>query len=326
MTAQNVNSYVKTLTKDEMQLLLDILNEKSWDISSAPYCLFKASKEKTTVAAYLSGKLVVQGKGTQDLVEFVIEPMILRDKYIDELASEDARRAEKDAEVFEPHAGIDESGKGDFFGPLVVASAFVATKDEASKLEDAGVRDSKLIKDDRKILLIASEIKRILGGRVSVVVMGPDAYNRLYDSFANLNKLLAWGHARALENLLGKAPECSTAISDKFGDERFIKNALLEKGKTVNLIQRTKAESDIAVAASSILARAEFVRRMKSLGELAGMTLPKGAGTLVDEAAHSLVERLGADELAKYSKTHFRTYAKILGLEVPEKKPWVKRK
>ena len=320
MDTEKKTSFVKNLDKDEMLRLREILTEKSWEITDAQYCHFKAVKEKTSVAAYLSGKLVVQGRGASDFIEFILEPLILGEK-----AFEEALKPPVEPEKFVPHAGIDESGKGDFFGPLVVACAFVGTEEQAFELEKAGVKDSKLIKDDRRITAIAAKIRTILDGRTAVVSIGSDAYNRLYASFGNLNKLLAWGHARSLENLLEKAPECRRALADKFGNEHFIKDALLKRGKSIILEQRTKAESDCAVAAASILARAEFVRKMSLLSSECGITLPKGAGAGVDRAAAELVSKGGAGCLAMYTKTHFRTYAKVLGLEVPEKKPFVKR-
>ena len=152
-----------------------------------------------------------------------------------------------------PRIGIDESGKGDYFGPLVIAAVLVTPPDEPD-LRLIQVRDSKRISDGR-ILEMAPDIRQVC--RHSVVAIGPKRYNELYEKIKNLNRLLAWGHARALENILAQT-ECTLAISDQFGDERFILNALLEKGKSIQLIQRPKAEDDLAVAAASILARSNF--------------------------------------------------------------------
>ncbi|WP_455388309.1 ribonuclease HIII, partial [Petrachloros mirabilis] len=168
--------------------------------------------------------------------------------------------------------GIDESGKGDYFGPLVIAAVFVdaTTQDELALMQ---VRDSKKISDGR-ILEMAQDIKIICPH--SVITIGPHKYNELYAKIRNLNRLLAWGHAKALETLLERV-SCERAIADQFGDERLILNALQEKGRKIVLEQRTKAESDIAVAAASILARAEFLVRLKRLSGEIGTTLPKGA-------------------------------------------------
>ena len=300
-TETKTTCLVKNLEPDQLAKLKTILTDSGWEMSSAPYCLFKASREKTSVAAYTSGKLVVQGKGLQDFVEFILEPQITGVEL----------PAEK--EPFSAHAGIDESGKGDFFGPLVIACAFVADEETADRLGDLGVRDSKQIKSDARITEIARKITEILGKRYAVVAIGPEAYNRAYAKIGSLNRLLAWGHARALENLLEKVPECTAALSDKFGDEHLIRNALMEHGRQIRLDQRTKAESDIAVAAASILARAEFVRRIALLGSVAGVPeLPKGAGSKVDEIAAEIARKGGAELLEKVSKNHFTTFAKAL--------------
>lgn len=292
---------VKKLEEEQLLQLRSVLLENGWELTDAPYCFYKAKKEKTTVAAYTSGKLVVQGKGTADFVEFFLEPYITGVELPEE------------QEPFSPHAGIDESGKGDFFGPLVVSCVYVENEDVAEKLSALGVRDSKQIKSDKKIAGIASEIMKLVQGKFAIVVIGPEAYNRAYAKIGSLNRLLAWGHARSLENLLEKAPECPAALADKFGDEHLIRNALLENGRKIHLDQRTKAESDIAVAAASILARAEFVRRLEALAGIAGVdTLPKGAGSQVDSVAAQIAGSGGAELLEKISKRHFTTFEKAL--------------
>lgn len=292
---------VKKLEEEQLLQLRSVLLENGWELTDAPYCFYKAKKEKTTVAAYTSGKLVVQGKGTADFVEFLLEPYITGVELPEE------------QEPFLPHAGIDESGKGDFFGPLVVSCVYVENEDVAEKLSALGVRDSKQIKSDKKIAGIASEIMKLVQGKFAIVVIGPEAYNRAYAKIGSLNRLLAWGHARSLENLLEKAPECPAALADKFGDEHLIRNALLENGRKIHLDQRTKAESDIAVAAASILARAEFVRRLEALAGIAGVdTLPKGAGSQVDSVAAQIAGSGGAELLEKISKRHFTTFEKAL--------------
>ncbi len=208
--------------------------------------------------------------------------------------------------------GIDESGKGDYFGPLVVAAVLVTPADEPD-LRLMQVRDSKRISDGR-ILEMAPDIRQVC--RHSVVAIGPQRYNELYLKIRNLNRLLAWGHARALENILAHS-ECPLAISDQFGDERFIVNALLEKGKKIQLIQRPKAEEDLAVAAASILARAEFLMRLTRLSEEIGLSLPKGASQAVEIAARVVVKKLGRERLESVAKLHFKTTQAVLR-DMPE--------
>lgn len=203
--------------------------------------------------------------------------------------------------------GIDESGKGDYFGPLVVAAVFVTPEMEPD-LRLMEVRDSKKISDNR-ILEMARDLRQVCP--YSIVAIGPQRYNELYAKIRNLNRLLAWGHARALENLLEKA-DCHLAISDQFGDERYILNALQEKGKRVRLVQRPKAESDLAVAAASILARAEFLTRLKRLSDEIGLPLPKGASAQVELAARMVVKKHGQELLGTVAKLHFKTTQAVL--------------
>ena len=204
--------------------------------------------------------------------------------------------------------GIDESGKGDYFGPLVIAAVFVdATTQGELKLME--VRDSKKISDGR-ILEMAPDIKTICPH--SIIAIGPQKYNELYAKIRNLNRLLAWGHAKALENLLERGVTCERAISDQFGDERLILNALQDKGRKIVLEQRTKAESDLAVAAASILARAEFLLRLKRLSGEVGTTLPKGASSSVELAAKMILKKHGRDRLGTVAKLHFKTTQAVL--------------
>ena len=204
--------------------------------------------------------------------------------------------------------GIDESGKGDDFGPLVIAAVFVTPALEQD-LALMQVRDSKKISDGR-ILELAPDIRLLCPH--SLVAIGPQRYNELYAKIKNLNRLLAWGHARALENLLQQV-ECDLAIADQFGDERLILNALQEKGKQIRLVQRTKAESDLAVAAASILARAEFLQRLDRLSQELNTTLPKGASPAVELAGRMVVKKYGRDRLGTVAKLHFKTTKQVLG-------------
>ena len=204
--------------------------------------------------------------------------------------------------------GIDESGKGDYFGPLVIAAVFVTPTSE-SDLTLMQVRDSKKISDGR-ILEMAPDIRLLYPH--SVVAIGPQRYNELYVKIKNLNRLLAWGHARALENLLQQV-DCDLAIADQFGDERLILNALQEKGKQIRLVQRTKAEADLAVAAASILARAEFLLRLKKLSQELNTTLPKGASPAVELAGRMVVKKYGRERLGTVAKLHFKTTKSVLG-------------
>jgi len=205
--------------------------------------------------------------------------------------------------------GSDESGKGDFFGPLVVAAFFMPEGQEGA-LRELGVKDSKRTSDAR-CREIAEALKKAYVH--SVVAVGPEKYNELYSKLRNLNKLLAWAHARAIENILERVP-AGRAVTDQFGDERFVRNALLKKGRSIVLVQMPRAEEDPAVAAASILARAEFLARLRFLSKDIGAELPKGASAQVEEAAVRLVRARGPGILDKVAKTHFKTTARVLDL------------
>ncbi len=205
--------------------------------------------------------------------------------------------------------GVDESGKGDYFGPLVVAGVYL-DRAAAETMMEIGVRDSKRISSDQRIEALAREIRKT--AKWNIVPIGPAAYNRLHARMRNTNEILGWGHARVIENLLERHPDCPRAVADQFGNRRIIERALMQRGKKIKLEQRHRAESDLAVAAASILARDEFVRRLRKLGDEFKIQLPKGASNAVEEAAVALVRQHGPASLDKIAKTHFRTTQKIL--------------
>ena len=203
--------------------------------------------------------------------------------------------------------GSDEAGKGDYFGPLVVAGVLVDDR-IAKSFKELGVKDSKKLSSN-KIEELATRIKKL--SPFSIVAIGPERYNTLYIEIENLNRLLAWGHSRAIENLL-ETEECDYALADQFGDEKFIIQALLERGKNIKVIQKTEAESDMAVAAASILARAEFVQRLASLSTKYGIDFPKGASPAVIRVGREFVRRYGKEKLTTVAKIHFKTTKAVL--------------
>jgi ribonuclease HIII len=216
-------------------------------------------------------------------------------------------------EGFLPSIGTDESGKGDFFGPLVCAGVYVDAAN-ADVLREMGVRDSKRL-SDRRCRDLAEGIKAICRERYSVVEVSPARYNDLYEQFRregkNLNTLLAWAHARVLENLLSRVA-CARAITDQFADPRFVQSKLQERGKKIDLIQMPRAEVHIAVAAASVLARARFLERLEELSAHFDMTLPKGASNAVVQAGRAFIKRFGPAALRQVAKLHFKTTAEVL--------------
>jgi len=215
-----------------------------------------------------------------------------------------------------PHIGTDESGKGDYFGPMVVAGVLVDALIKP-RLEALGVKDSKLL-SDKRCRELAGKIREICRGKFEEVEISPERYNELYETFRkekkNLNHLLAWGHARAIESLLERHP-CTHAVADQFGDEHYILSSLMKKGKQIQLIQMPKGERDIAVASASILTRDKFLTRLEKLSQELGIELPKGASEAVVWVGKQIVEKKGAEDLRKVAKYHHKTTQKILGQE-----------
>ncbi len=302
-----MKSYSNSLTKEQGTILRNFLIDRGFDFSTKEYAQWQASGPSLSICLYNSGKLLIQGKGTKDFVLFTLEPEILKEA---QLGYEGILNKNEKEEPYIPHIGIDESGKGDFFGPLVISSVFVPAEDR-EELIKLGVKDSKEISSDTKLISIAADVRKLLGRYYSLVAIGNAAYNNLYSKIGNLNRLLAWGHARALENLLEKNIEASFAISDQFGNKSLIENALMKRGKSIKLIQRTKAESDIAVASASILARAEFLRRLSLLSTELHLKVPKGASAAVKTAATEIIKKYGVEKLSSVSKTHFKTYKEV---------------
>ena len=299
-----MNSYTHALTQDQAAKLRTLLADSGFQFSPKEYTLFFAQKNKLSLAVYEKGpKVLVQGKGVEEFVQFELEPKILGEA---KLGYEQVHSPE----MFEPHFGVDESGKGDFFGPLVISGVYV-DRGIARKLLDAGVQDSKRIASDARIRALAQTIRKTAGGLIETVLIGPQKYNELYEKFGNLNKLLGWGHARVIENLLAKKPDCPRALSDQFADARVVEQSLLRYGRKIDIQQRTKAESDIAVAAASIMAREAFINWLERRGKELGLRLERGASASVKESAKKLVEKSGPAALREVAKVHFRTAHEI---------------
>lgn len=300
-----LRSHTVALSADQAEKLRGILTDQGFKFEPRPYTLYFAQRPGLTIAVYEKGpKAVVQGKDTESFVQFTLEPEVLGEA---RLGYEELHHPER----FTPHFGIDESGKGDFFGPLVIAGVYT---DEAiaRQLLEAGIRDSKSIGSDAQIRKLADVVRKIPGLISEVVVVAPERYNPLYEKIGNLNRLLAWGHARVIENLCERQPACPAALSDQFANPRVLERALMEKGRKIQLRQQTKAESDYAVAAASILAREKFIDWMADAEKKRGVKLPKGASGAVLEAARTLVHQHGPDALRSAAKLHFKTAQQAL--------------
>lgn len=299
MTKNNSpNSFVTTLTPAQGNKLLLDLESQDYEISKPPYTLFAAKKKGISCTYYTSGKLVVQGKEKDEFIKYYLEPEVMKE------FSYSYGHLEHDVS---PRIGIDESGKGDFFGPLCVAGVF-AGGDDIAKLKDMGVRDSKAM-TEVALLKVAREIRNNF--QYHIVKVTPKKYNELYTKFKNLNRLLAWCHATTIETLVEKSG-CRKVIIDQFASEDVVITALSRKQMDVDLTQRHRGEEDLVVAAASILAREAFVMGLKKLGEEYGMELPKGASAKTIAAGKKFAANYGREALDCVGKLHFKTLDAIV--------------
>lgn len=290
--------FVAEIPKDLTAKFKADLEEQGFEFSPAPYALFSAKKKGINLTLYTSMKLVVQGKEKEDFIAFYLEPEILKSfhhtnkmAYVDQTA----------------RIGIDEAGKGDFFGPLCIAGVF-ADAQAIEKLIKMGVVDSKKLSDP-KIEKLAKEIKKDLIH--TVIQLFPEKYNELYPKFGNLNRMLAWGHASCIETLM-RQTGCNIVTIDQFASEYVVESALKKKNLNPHLTQKHQGESDVVVAAASILARNGFLEGMKKLGDRFHTLLPKGASALVKTAGKKLFLEYGEEGLYSLVKTHFKTYQEVI--------------
>ena len=305
-----LSSHTCKLTDAQAAALEALVRDRGWRLREVPYARFAAEQAGVNVVFYTSGKLVVQGKGTREFIEFVLEPEILKEARL-------GYETVLNPELLLPRIGVDESGKGDFFGPLCVAGVYVNAT-VVKTWQDAGVRDSKAISSDKRMAELAEMIRHTPGCVATVVPIGNAAYNRLHARLGSVNEILAWGHARVIENLLQQkdrlVPPPVRAISDQFARSKStVERALLPLGRAIELLQKHRAEEDLSVAAASILARDEFVQRLRRMEKTYGQAFPKGASEAVIQAGRAFVAAQGADQLAGVSKAHFRTTQVVLG-------------
>jgi len=316
-----LTSYTCKLTDDQAAALETAISSRGFKFRAVPYARFAGEKDKINVVFYESGKLVLQGKGTQEFIEFVLEPEVLKQAKL-------GYETLLNPDLLLPRLGVDESGKGDFFGPLCIAGVYINAA-VIQAWEGKGIRDSKNISSDKRMAELADLIRNTPGCVTTVVPIGNEAYNRLYTKMRSVNAMLAWGHARVIENLMGQKhrmnPPPVRAISDQFAASKsVVEKALMTSGKQIELVQRHKAEEDLAVAAASILARDEFVKGLAKLEKQYATKLPKGASKAVDDVAKTIFEERGVESLAKVAKMHFRTALRAQGLPEPPKTEWRK--
>ena len=310
------------LTNDQQELLLGVFVTGNYRRREVPYALYSIEGDHFNATLYEKEKhgkrkLCVQGGKAEDFVLFVLEPQVLGGAT---LGYEEVLNPELTA----PHGGSDESGKGDYFGPLVVCCCYTDEKLSA-EMKKIGARDCKQM-TDKAVLAAGAALRTLLGpDGYAVVKLGPAAYNRLYAKMRNINRMLAWAHATAIEELLEKRPDCPRVVVDQFAaTEAVIARALKPRGKKIVVEQRHKAESDIAVAAASVIARELFLRDMAKMSQDVFGDAPAADGSpapaipigssdpRVREVAEEMVKKHGPVWLMNHCKAHFQTTDKVL--------------
>ncbi len=296
----SLTSYTLPLTHEQSSILKACLRRDGFEFHDRPYAIFSGKKGKLNVTVYEKGpKVLVQGKGTEDFVKFILEPEVVGEARL-------GYEEHWDAEMFEPHIGVDESGKGDYFGPLVVAGVYTTPRTTRALL-DAGIMDSKRVGSAKRIRELASHVKSTVGNDYKVVRWPPRKYNDLYKKHNNLNRILAKGHASVIADLVRRIPRCPRALCDQFSSSSGIGKELEARHVTIKLEERTKAESDLAVAAASILARESFLDWIDRASEKTGIELPLGAGPKVVESARVFLKKFDRSRLEDLAKIHFKT-------------------
>ncbi len=316
--APRKTSFTFELTEDQQEILLGIMVGGNYRKREVPYSLYSIEGDHFNATLYEKEKhgrrkLCVQGSKAEDFVLFVLEPNVLMSATL-------GYETLLNPELVSAHAGSDESGKGDYFGPLVVCCAYT---DEvlSSEMQKLGVKDCKQM-SDKAVLTAGAKLRSLLGPTgYAVVKLGPAAYNRLYAKMRNINRMLAWAHGTAIEELLEKRPGCDRVVVDQFAPtEATIGRALKPLGKKAKVEQRHKAESDIAVAAASVIARELFLRDIAKMGdEVFGPpaegreNVPAGSSDpRVRELAQRMVDKEGPTWLMNHCKAHFQTTDKVL--------------
>lgn len=251
-------------------------------------------KSFATAILYKSGKLVVQGQDISKFVEVV-------DRVLNENLSSSVSILNE--------IGADEVGKGDYFGPLVVSAVYVNSS-QANIIKKIGAVDSKKL-SDRDIGLIASKIKKIVQFKTQVIT--PEEYNKRYSEVKNISILLAEAHADNVLSLIRSIRKpIDRVVIDQFSSMKSrLNNAFGQRLGNVELVQFHRAESEVSVAAASVLARAEFITQMDIMSKKYAMNFPKGAAHVVG-FARDFVQKYSADELKKVAKITFRTTKEVL--------------
>lgn len=294
------------LDAEKQSAFLAVVAEGNYKKREVPYSLCSIVGEGFNATLYAKEnhgkrKLCVQGAKSGDFVLFTLEPRVLGEAA---LGYEDVLKPEFST----PHAGSDESGKGDYFGPLVVSCVYLDAE-TVEKARKAGAKDCKLL-SDATVLKTGEALRKLLGPEnIETLVVSPAAYNRMYVKVRNLNRMLAKVHAIVLEKIARRKPQCRRAVVDQFAPtESVILSTLGPAAAKMEIVQRHKAEDDPAVAAASVVAREAFIREMKRIGTLDGIVYPLGSSNpAIAEIAADMFKKNGASWLMNRCKANFKT-------------------
>ena len=267
------------------------------------YARYAVKAMGVNLVCYTSGKVVVQGKSLDAFVgEFLGGA---------NTAAQKGRDDDPEIPFDAPMIGSDEAGKGDYFGPLVVASVY-AEPDRKQELLAMGIADSKTLSDQR-MFPMAELVER--GFDCEVRVLMPQDYNARWNEVRNVNHVLAELHADAIATLLRRHPNANVLV-DRFGDESLIATRLQKKlgHAPKKLVQVPRAEANPVVGAASVVARVRFVEGFQECEAESGTDLHKGGGEPVDVAARRAFAIGGVDLMSRIAKLHFKNSERIPGL------------
>lgn len=297
-----MNNTIKSLSNQEMEKVKDYLINNDFElIDKKNNEMYK--KDNVNITIFKNGTLLFQGKAGSEWYEEI--SLVL---------NRDTNYKEEDSSINIdsiplPKIGSDESGKGDFFGPLVVSAVLLKNDGELDFIYSLGVKDSKKL-SDKRVIEIAGELKKHI--EYDILLVSPAKYNELYSKMSNLNSILGWAHSKAIENLIVKNNEVENIIIDKFCNENVLESLFKKKSYKLNVIQVINAEQDLAVAAASILARSAFIDWLNRYEKRTGINLPKGVNDKVIKTGKTIYGKNGKEGLYEVAKVHFKTFNKVI--------------
>lgn len=282
-------------------------------LKTPPYAVFQADEADTVVTLYESGKCVFQGISA-DIDANIwaeTEKHLNPNKTIEKKTAEnkEKNKTQKNPKIYNSTSiGSDETGTGDYLGPIVVTATYVK-KENIPFLEKLGVKDSKKM-DDNYILKIAPSIIKEID--YSSMILKNEDYNKWHESM-NINKMKAILHNKVLLDLTKKHKDYEYIIVDEFAKfytyYRYL-NEAKEIQKNITFITHAE-DTSMSVACGAIISRYILLKEFEKLSKKYNIQIPKGAGTKVDETAAKIAKKYGIDILKKIAKYDFKNTEKI---------------